>query len=298
MGKVKDLGDKMKLENWTWEENSILYNISDYTSTKEIFQAVCNELGRYFSLYGAKYTKSKPKLKWKGKKIRCEMGFWSSHSNIPGDWVNLEIVTSIYALDDGNMERKGILNYGPRPKNFNVYKIDRELFKQIIQYIEDTLEMVWSLEYKEGVDKYLSQCDKKKMIEENLNNMIYYNSLLDMQELAENVLWDEVGEYIGKVNEFEKMVEEIGYIDHDKVKEVNWCEVFDSSEIIVLESKEKDGKIDMQFEMPFILSAWNYKCPLFRVTACVTGKAELTKEKVVKIQGMKYSDIEVDSVYL
>ena len=105
------------------------------------------------------------------------MGFRSSHSNMAGEWVNLEIVTSVYALDNKAMERKGILNYTPRPKNFNVYQIDGQQFSEIIRYIEDTLELVWSLETKEGLDKYLAQTDKRKMIDENPNNQIYYNSL-------------------------------------------------------------------------------------------------------------------------
>lgn len=171
------VGDKMDVHYWTWEENSILNHMSEYTLPREIFQAVCNELGRYFTLQGAKYSKSNPGLKWKGSKLRCEMGFRSSHSNTAGDWVNLEIVTSVYALDDKEMERKGILNYAPRPKNFNVYKIDRQLFAEIIQYIEDTLELVWSFETKEGLDKYLAQTDKRKMIDQNPNNKIYYDSL-------------------------------------------------------------------------------------------------------------------------
>lgn len=171
------MSEKINLENWTWEEDSILFNVSEYTPTKDIFQAVCNELGRYFKLQGGKYTKSRPTLKWKGKKLRCEMGFWSSHSNMQGNWINLEIVTSVYALDDSNMERKGILNYSPRPENFNVYKIDQKLFAQIVNYIEETLEMVWSLQCKEGVDKFLEKTEKKKMIEDNPNNEIYYNSL-------------------------------------------------------------------------------------------------------------------------
>lgn len=292
------MSDKILLENWNWEENSILYNVSKYTPTKDIFQAVCNELGRYFTSQGAKYTKSRPGLKWQGNKLRCEMGFWSSHGNKQGEWVNLEIVTTVYALDNSMMERKGILNYGPRPENFNVYKMNQKLFSEIITYIEDTLASVWSLECKEGVDMYLTNTDKMKMIEANPNNMIYYNSLVDMQELAKNVLWDEVGEFVQSVKEFHKMVESIGYIDHSKVKEVNGCEVLDSSEIIVLETKEKNGNIDMRFEMPFILSAYNDEHQLFRVTACVVGKAKLTREEVMKIQDVKYSDIEADSVYL
>ena len=91
--------------------------------------------------------------------------------------MNLMIVTSVYVLDDKAMERKGILNYAPRAKNFNVYKIDLKLFSEIIQYIEDTFELVRSFETKEGLDKYLAQTDNRKMIDENPNNKIYYDSL-------------------------------------------------------------------------------------------------------------------------
>lgn len=171
------MDNKANMDDWTWEKNSVLNNISVHTAPKEIFHAVCNELGRYFTLHGVKYTKSRPRLKWKGNKLRCEMGFWSSHSNIRGNWVNLMIVTSVFALDDKAMERKGILNYAPRAKNFNVYKIDLKLFAEIIQYIEDTFELVRSFETKEGLDKYLAQTDNRKMIDENPNNKIYYDSL-------------------------------------------------------------------------------------------------------------------------
>lgn len=80
---------------WEWEEGSILYNNTPYVPPREIFQAVCGEIGRYYSKRGMKYTRSNRKLKWQGEKLRCEFGFWSSHSNIAGEWVCLEIVTEI-----------------------------------------------------------------------------------------------------------------------------------------------------------------------------------------------------------
>lgn len=121
---------------------------------------------------------------------------------------------------------------------------------------------------------------------------------MDIQELAEDVLWDEVSDYVEPVEEFKKMVKNISYIERDKVNEVKWCEVFDTEEIIVLDSKEQDEKVEIEFEMPFILSAWNDETQLFRVTACVTGKAELEEEEVIKIEDVKYTDVEVDSTYL
>ena len=64
------MSNKVDVHNWTWEENSVLNHISAYTAPKDIFHAVCIELGRYFALQGAKYTKSRPRLKWKGNKLR------------------------------------------------------------------------------------------------------------------------------------------------------------------------------------------------------------------------------------
>ncbi len=121
---------------------------------------------------------------------------------------------------------------------------------------------------------------------------------MDIQELAEDVLWDEVSDYVEPVEEFQKMVKNIFYVDRDKVNEVKWCEVFDTEEIIVLDSKEHEDKVEIEFEMPFILSAWNDETQLFRVTSCVHGKAELTQDEVIKLEGLEYTDVEVDSVYL
>lgn len=164
------------LELWTWEENSILYRMNEYTRPKEVFQAVCNEIGRYFVKQGAKYTKSGPRLKFFGKKIRCEIGFWSSHSNMAGSWVELEVVTSVYAVDSNGMERKGILNYCPRPFRFNVYGINRELFEEIVKAIEDTLELVWTFENKDGLDRYLANSNTRYRTG-NPNDKVYYDSL-------------------------------------------------------------------------------------------------------------------------
>lgn len=167
------------MNNWTWEEGSVLYSDSPYIAPKDIFQAVCNELGRYYTQKGAKYTKSNRRLKWQGEKLRCEMGLWSSHSNIPGKYVNLEIVTSSYAIDARDMERKGILNFSVKPKNFNVYQIDYELFEEIIQFIDDTLVTIWTYETKEGIDDFYAQKNEKELefINGNPNNKIYYNRL-------------------------------------------------------------------------------------------------------------------------
>lgn len=162
------------MSEWIWEQNSVLNKVSPHVPPKEIFQAVCNELGRYYSQCGAKYTKSNRKIKWKFERIRCEMGFWSSHSNIPGEWVNLEIVTTVYALDKADMEREGLLYFHIRPNNFNVYGIDGKRFFEIVGYINETLELVRSFESAEGIRKFRGE---EKFVNEHPNNAVYFNRL-------------------------------------------------------------------------------------------------------------------------
>ena len=160
---------------WQWEKNSILYTVTPYVPTRTIFEAVCTEIGRYYQDREITYTKSKKELKWKGNNIWCKFGFWSSRSNKSGEWVNLEIVTSVFALDISEMERKGILVFGIKPKNFNVYQIDYDKFNEIIIFIEKTLELVKSLDTKEGLESYLLKTSKQAFIEKDPNNLCYLN---------------------------------------------------------------------------------------------------------------------------
>lgn len=162
------------MREWTWQEGSVLYNKSPYVPPREIFQAVCDELGRYYSEKGAKYTRSNRKIKLKFERVLCELGLWSSHSNMAGEWVNLEIVTSVYALDKTDMEKKGYLYINIRPENFNVYGIDSELFFKIVDYIDGKLEFVKSFDTADGIRKL---CGEKEFVDRNPNNRIYFERL-------------------------------------------------------------------------------------------------------------------------
>ncbi len=162
---------------WKWENDSILYSKSPYVPTKDIFQAVCNEIGRYYHGKEIQYLKSKKELKWKGFNLWCKLGFWSSRSNIRGEWVNLEIVTSLFATDLSDMERKGVLNFGMRPKNFNVYQIDSNKFDEIIVFIDHTIKAVKELDTKEGMEKFFLTMPKSVFIERDTNNLQYLNKL-------------------------------------------------------------------------------------------------------------------------
>lgn len=162
------------MTEWRWEEGSVLYSDSPYTPPKEIFQAVCNELGRYYSQNGVKYTKSNRKIKWNLGLIRFETTFWSSGSNTAGEWVNLEIVSNVYTADANGMEKGGLLYFYIRPENFNVYGIDDSLFFKIIGYIDETLELVKSFTTSDGIRNY---CSESEFVNEHPNNRAYFNRL-------------------------------------------------------------------------------------------------------------------------
>lgn len=158
---------------WKWEDNSVLYSKSPYVPTKDIFQAVCHEIGRYYQGKELQYVKSRRELRWKGVNLWCKLAFWSSHSNRQGEWVAFEIVTSLFATDDTEMERKGILSFGFRPKHFNVYSIDLKLFDEIIFYIDSTMMRVKEFDTKAGLEEFLLTHQKSVFIEENSNNLQY-----------------------------------------------------------------------------------------------------------------------------
>ncbi|WP_405567745.1 hypothetical protein [Polaribacter sp. Asnod6-C07] len=99
--------------NWKFEEESVLKNYSESTPCKEIFQAVCDEIGKYFTEKGWKYSRSRPKITFKNKDLKIDIAFWSSGSNTPGNFVNLEILPQIYSLELLNkLKSEGIKSKG------------------------------------------------------------------------------------------------------------------------------------------------------------------------------------------
>jgi len=62
---------------------------------KEIFQAACDELGRYFAPDGLRYFGSRPRLEQKRGDLTLTMAMWSSRFNIPGEQVALEVVSTV-----------------------------------------------------------------------------------------------------------------------------------------------------------------------------------------------------------
>lgn len=128
--------------------------MSERTQPKDIFDAVCHEVGRFFEKQDG-FKPTKRKVKWRGNHIRCELAFWSSHSNMAGGYVCFEIVTTVYAIDKRDMDRNGILAVNIPAKDFNVYHIDQQIFSQIITYLKQQIEYVRTLDSKEGFTNFM-----------------------------------------------------------------------------------------------------------------------------------------------
>jgi hypothetical protein len=158
----------------SWTQNKTLLEYTPYTPCQEIFQAVCDEIGKHYQDKGFKYSRSRPKLAVEDEKIKLEIAFWSSRSNIPGESVSLEINPGFYAkqlkkesktkgflfghtgifyhkyLDDKTkirvnqifgdvLERTDQYSYESKiidNNNCNVYAINEEKFKKIIDFID------------------------------------------------------------------------------------------------------------------------------------------------------------------
>jgi hypothetical protein len=82
-----------------WKTASVLVNYSEHTPCKEIFQEVCDQIGIHYQNLGWKYSASRPKITFKDENFKLEIAFWSSGSNTPGDYVNLEIIPSLCSLE-------------------------------------------------------------------------------------------------------------------------------------------------------------------------------------------------------
>jgi hypothetical protein len=122
-----------------WTENVVLKNSSGTTPCSEIFQAVCDELGHHYEQRGFKYSRSRPKVVSKEKEIKLEICFWSSASNTPGRYVNLEILPNFYSLELAKQSSiKGFL-FGHTAIFDEKYTNDKRKIK-VIQIFGDVLE--------------------------------------------------------------------------------------------------------------------------------------------------------------
>jgi hypothetical protein len=93
----------------SWTQNKTLLDYTKYTPCKEIFQAVCDEIGQHYAQFGFTYARSRPKITFKNKDIKLEIAFWSSGYNMAGDYVQLEIIPHFY--DVKSKSKKPLFNH-------------------------------------------------------------------------------------------------------------------------------------------------------------------------------------------
>ena len=186
----------------SWTDNKTLIEYSKYKPCQEIFQAVCDEIGKHYEKQGFKYSRSRPKITIKDKIFKVEICFWSSRSNIPGEYVNLEILPNFYSNQlIKEKKSKGFLfghtglfyhQYTNNPKqikvrqifgdemgrideystesviidnnNCNVYGIDEAKFNKIIAFIDNKI-IVWiaKLKTEKGILELLENASKTKI---------------------------------------------------------------------------------------------------------------------------------------
>jgi hypothetical protein len=190
-----------------WTRNKTLLDYTKYTPCKDIFQAVCDEIGQHYAQFGFMYARSRPKITFKNKDIKLEIGFWSSGYNTPGNFVRLEIIPLFFdakskskkpifyhlglfcqPLMTNNQELVRILDIfeetqeGNMPQwgepliidswRCNVYGIDGEKFKKLIDFM-DTKIMSWldKLSTEKGVIELLDFMSKTEHGRGGLNKM-------------------------------------------------------------------------------------------------------------------------------
>ena len=144
-----DVNFEKKDIEWKWADNSILDHISEHTAPRDIFDAVCYEISRYYKDQ-TKIKTYKRKIKRIGRFLNAEMCFFSSRSNTAGRHVNFEIVPSAYSNDTDGMENKGLLYLGIKNMNFDVYDIDIQKFGQIIGCLDACMDFFESIDSPEG----------------------------------------------------------------------------------------------------------------------------------------------------
>lgn len=138
--------------------------------------------------------------------------------------------------------------------------------------------------------------------------------------LSSTLLWETISANVEKLNQLPIMMKNIGYLGNEEsiISRVTRCEILDSEFYNVLNFYVDGDKIRVEFDMPYILSAWADKEQLLRVSSVATGtcfipdmctyswdickfskmnKNELLQyQSLVEIEELKYIETECDDV--
>ncbi|MBI3220737.1 MAG: hypothetical protein HYZ44_14580 [Bacteroidetes bacterium] len=83
----------------SWTDNQIILNQRPTMASRDLFQAVCDEIAKHYETKGFKYSRSKAVITYHDDEIRLVVGFSSSRSNTAGSHITLEILPAIYSLE-------------------------------------------------------------------------------------------------------------------------------------------------------------------------------------------------------
>lgn len=139
---ANNLKDIVTQNEIPWTDNKTLLEYSQYTPCKDIFQAVCDEIGKHYTKKGYKYFRARPKIIIEKGNIKLEISFSSSRSNIPGQSVNLEILPNFYSKQLKNSKTKGLL-FGHTGIFYNKYKDDvtkirvNQIFGEVLERTDE-----------------------------------------------------------------------------------------------------------------------------------------------------------------
>lgn len=106
------------------------------------------------------------------------------------------------------------------------------------------------------------------------------NKILEI--LSNTLLWEVISAKLEEINQVSVMLKDIGYLDdkENTIDQINQCEIFDSEPLKMMEVSVQEGKVLINFETSFILSAWHNNEPLLRITAFTAGKCSIPDVEV------------------
>lgn len=138
--------------------------------------------------------------------------------------------------------------------------------------------------------------------------------------LSTSLLWEVVCAHVENINQLPIILRNIGYVEDidNVIAQVTECEVLDSEPLAIVDFKNHEESILINFEMQFVLSAWRGTRQFLRITALAVGKCripdigkydwksmdfeDMSKEELLSYEGLvdilelSYSNVECDDV--
>ena len=176
------------VDQYNWEENSILRSVNNQTECKDVFEATCYEIGKYYSRYGIKAYKKK--IQYKFEDFKMEIQFSSSGYNQKGDFIWLEITSGVYPnkLVKAYKEiKERLLPITFANTNLFDYIIEEQVAGKHItkginilgeEKITASRFNESTVEYSRGINLYQISIDQFRMILRYINKIIKKSSLI------------------------------------------------------------------------------------------------------------------------